>query len=150
METIIKQLAVKIKVDLVHDMHNEQDGDDITMLVLAAYNRYQEDERDGVDYIFCIHNAEDLKCCIDGGMKIGEISMLYNECTKTAKSTPFFMFGQNHKSFEVFETWDALKTYLAYFLNSIIMHMLVYHDTEGYKELYDHCISEYMTTNNLV
>lgn len=149
METIIKQLAVKIKDDLVHDMRNEQNGDDITMLVLAAYNRYQEDERDGVDYIFNLNNADDLKCCIDGGMHANEIASIYYN-HKAHKHTTYFLFGQNYEQPEIFQTWDALKTYLTNFLDSIIKYMLVYHNTDGYRQLYDHCISGYIINNNLV
>lgn len=150
METIIKSLVEFIREDLIHDMQCGQCGDDITILVLNAYNRYQEDERDGVDYIFNINKAEDLKCCIDGGMTANEISWVFTESQKTAKNTPYFMFGQNHKQPEMIETWDGLKSYLSNFLGSVLLCMLAYHDTDGYKQLYDHCISDYMINNNLV
>lgn len=150
MKKIIEDFIEQIRKQMVQDMNDEQIGDDVTILVLGAYNRYQDDEKDGANYLFDINNGNDLKCCIDGGMKAEEISWLYNECNKTAKSTPYFMFGANHEKAETIETWDALKAYLTNFLTSIILYMVTYHDADGYKQLYDHCISNYMINNNLI
>lgn len=150
MEKIIRNLVNHIKEDLIHDMKCKQYGDDITILVLNAYNRYQEDERDGVDYIFDINNGDDIKWCIDGGITAREISWVLNESEKTAKRTPYFMFGHNRKQPEMIETWEGLKNYLANFLDSVLLCMLAYRNVDGYKQLYDHCISDYMITNNLV
>ena len=150
METIIKKLAESIESNLIHDMNCEQIGDDTAILVLNAYNRYQEEERDGVDYIFDIRKGEDLKSCIDGGMTAHEISCINEECTRTAKSTPFFMFGQNHRTAEVIPTWEQLKRVLGVSLHEVILQMLAYPSVDGYKELYGYCVSDYMFNNNLV
>ena len=150
METIIKKLAESIESDLINDMNHEISGDDTTILVLNAYNRYQEDERDGVDYIFNIRKREDLKCCIDGGMTAHEIACLNEACTRTAKSTPFFMFGQNHKQAEVISTWEQLKRVLGVSLHEVVLHTLADPYVDGYKELYKHCLTDYMWNNNLV
>ena len=150
MEAIIKKLAESIESDLIHDMNCEQTGDDTAILVLNAYNRYQEDERDRVDYIFDICKGEDLKCCIDGGMTAQQIACLNEECTRTAKSTPFFMFGQNHKQADVIPTWEQLKRVLCVSLHEVIMHMLADPYVDGYKELYKHCMTDYMWNNGLV
>ena len=37
-------------------------------IVLGAYNQMQDDERSGIDYIFNIHNDNDLKYLVDNGM----------------------------------------------------------------------------------
>lgn len=150
MKTILKQLAENIKSNLVRDMYDDQIGDDTTLVVLDAYNRYKEEEHDGVDYIFSIDKSEDLKCCIDGGMTALEISCLYNECNVNGKSTPFFVFGHNHPQAETFENWKCLKKYLTFFLDEIIMCMLAYHQVKEYRYLYNHCITNYMIDNNLV
>ncbi len=150
MKTILKQLAENIKSNLVRDMYDDQIGDDTTLAVLDAYNRYCEDEHDGVDYIFSLDKAEDLKCCIDCGMTAQEISCLYNECNVNAKSTHFFVFGRNHAQAETFENWEYLKKYLTFFLDGIIMCMLAYQEVEEYRRLYNHCITNYMIDNNLV
>jgi len=150
METIIKKLAESIESNLIHDMNCEQIGDDTSILVLNAYNRYQEDERDGVDYIFDIRKEEDLKCCIDGGMTAHDIACINEECTRTAMSTPYFMFGQNHKQAEVIPTWAQLKRVLGVSLHEVILHILADPYADGYKELYTHCVTCYMWNNNLV
>lgn len=152
METIIKKLAEKIKDSLIHDMNSEQNGNNtaLLLLVLNAYNRYQEDERDGVDYIFNIHNGEDLKCCIDGGMTACEIACINEECGRTANSTPYFMFGQNHKNALVIPTFVALKKKLEASLHEIILQMLAAPSVDGYKELYEYCVSDYISVNDLV
>lgn len=150
MEEIIRKLAESIESNLIHDMNCEQIGDDTAILVLNAYNRYQEDERDGVDYICDIRKGEDLKCCIGGGMTAQEIACLHEECTRTAKSTPYFMFGRNHETAEVIPTWEQLKQILVASLHEVILQMLAYPFVDGYKELYKHCVMDYMYNNNLV
>jgi len=150
METIIKKLAESIVSCLIHDMNCEQNGDDTAILVLNAYNRFQEKERDGVDYIFDIRKGEDLKCCIDGGMTAKEIAYINEKCTKTEKSTPYFMFGQNHEQAEVITTWADLKRVLGVSLHEVVMYMLSDPYIDGYKELYKHCVTDYMWNNNLI
>ena len=150
MKTIIKNLAESIVSNLINDMYRELGGDETAILVLNAYNRYQEDERDGVDYIFDIRKGEDLKCCIDGGMTAHDIACINEECNRTAKSTPYFMFGQNHKQAEVIPTWEQLKRVLGVSLHEVILQMLAYPYIDGYKELYNYCVTDYMLDNNLV
>ena len=65
METAILALVNALKRNIANDMHDSKKGEVITRYVLDAYNAYQEQERDGVDYIFNIHNREDLACCVD-------------------------------------------------------------------------------------
>ena len=36
-------------------------NENLMFVTLNAYNCYQEEERDGVDYIFDLNNADDLK-----------------------------------------------------------------------------------------
>lgn len=150
MEKIIKNLINHIKCDLIYDMDNSADKVQIIKLILGAYNRYQEDECDGVGYLFDINNAEDLKCCICGGMTTSEISWVFLESQKTAKSTPYFLFGQNHKQPSIIETWDSLGIFLENFLDRVLLYMLAHHDADGYKQLYEHCISDYMFNNNMI
>ena len=79
MEKIINELVNEITNKLSQKMTNENGCGNVTLLVLGAYNRFQEDERDGADYIFNINDVNDLKCCIDGGMSTCEISSIYNK-----------------------------------------------------------------------
>ena len=70
MKKAIETMVQKISGAIINDTRNvySAEGDMVLKMVLAAYNDYQESERDGVDYIFDIENTNDLKCCIDGGM----------------------------------------------------------------------------------
>ena len=72
-ETIAKaRIITRIKF-----MLNKPSGDYFNMLLLA-YNRWQEDEHSGVDYIFNINNPDDLIDCIKGGLTADEIAKVLN------------------------------------------------------------------------
>lgn len=67
-------------------------------MFLKAYNRWQEDEHNGVDYIFDINNPDDLIDCIKGGLTTNEIVNFVNNTKDWASETPsYFLFGCNHK-----------------------------------------------------
>ena len=65
---------------------------DIFNLVLDVYNKYQENERDGVDYIFDINKKEDLIACIKGGLTARMIQELVNNLDNGF--TQYFYFGR--------------------------------------------------------
>lgn len=68
--------------------------------LLNAYNAYQENERNGVDYLFDFENQDDLICCIQGGLTATEIANLiatYNSGDNNNYTTLFF-FGCNYKT----------------------------------------------------
>lgn len=65
-------------------------------MFLKAYNRWQEDEHNGVDYIFNINNPDDLIDCIKGGLTADEIANFVNSIKGWANSIPNFLFGCNH------------------------------------------------------
>lgn len=66
-------------------------------MFLKAYNRWQEDEHNGVDYIFNINNPDDLIDCIKGGLTADEIAEFVNNIKGWANEIPNFLFGCNHK-----------------------------------------------------
>lgn len=91
-ETIVKaRITTRIKY-----MINEPSEDYLNMLILA-YNRWQEDEHSGVDYIFNINNPDDLIDCIKGGLTADAIAEFVNDTKGWANETPNFLFGCNHK-----------------------------------------------------
>jgi hypothetical protein len=65
-------------------------------MFLKAYNRWQEDEHNGVDYIFNINNPDDLIDCIKGGLTADEIANFVNSIRGWANEIPNFLFGSNH------------------------------------------------------
>ena len=91
-DTIVKaRITTRIKY-----MINEPSEDYLNMLILA-YNRWQEDEHNAVDYIFNINNPDDLIDCIKGGLTADAIAEFVNDTKGWANETPNFLFGCNHK-----------------------------------------------------
>ena len=150
MESILNHLKNKMVANIAHDLANKTEGYyNLLELVLNAYNTYQEEERDGVDYIFNINNIEDVKCCLNGGITIDELATIYNG--SKVDTSPYFFFGVNHKIPNVIWNESVLIEILVSRLYEIIpcvIAYVVYHD--AYKKLYEYCITNYMTENNLV
>lgn len=102
-------------------------------ILLNAYNRYQEDERDGVDYIFNINKREDSACVINGGMSIEELYNLQRECK--GEGTNYYMFGHSHETAELISIigiGNAIKAVSDEMAKCIIK----YRGTEEYDRLY--------------
>lgn len=146
METIIKKLASHIKEEIIADF--DLNNAKAIELVLNAYNRYQEDERDGVDYLFNINYKYDLKCCVEGGLAASEIARLYDETTQGA--TPLFLFGVNYERPKLITNWEDAKKILLGVIDEVLLHMVVYHTTDGYKELYNHYVTENILDTDLL
>ncbi|MBP5458492.1 MAG: hypothetical protein J6Y37_18525 [Paludibacteraceae bacterium] len=110
------------------------EGSDSLPVVLNAYNAYQEEERDGVDYIFDIRNIEDLTCCVNGGMTAKEIHDIYEG---SKNHTPYFYFGVNHKSPEPIKSIEVLRDNLANWLDEVLPPVIAFpFARDAYKELY--------------
>ena len=63
--SIVEIMKRRIAHDLRYDNTNG-----VLDIVLNAYNRFQKDEIDGVDYIFDITIQNDLKCMVEGGLTV--------------------------------------------------------------------------------
>lgn len=85
------EIISRIKIMISHPKDYNLD------MFLKAYNRWQEDEHNGVDYIFNINNPDDLIDCIKGGLTADEIANFVNNAKAWANETPYFLFGCNHK-----------------------------------------------------
>ena len=143
METIIKNLTSHIKEEIIADF-DENNAKGIE-LVLNAYNRYQEDERDGVDYLFNINDNGDLKCCIEGGLTASEIARLYDETTQGA--TPLFLFGVNYERPKHIMKWEEAKKILLGVIDDVVLYAIAFHAAKGYKAFFDHYIANYVLNN---
>lgn len=108
-------------------------------LVLNAYNKYEEEEKYGVDYVFDITNTQDVKCCLDGGMSLEEVVEYYN-AYNMGERYRYFRFGVNYPTATPIANRDKLARQMIDELDNILSCMFVYHDREGYKELYDEFI----------
>lgn len=114
-------------------------------MMLKAYNRYQEDERDGVDYIFNQHNLDDMKCCMDGGMTRQEIADLFAETF--LQTTPYFYFGVNYKKPQPINDYTELKAQIIANLEEIIKCVISFPYVEEYQTIYRNFITPIMCEN---
>lgn len=137
MEKAIKTMVQKISSAIINDTRNvfSVEGDIVLKMVLAAYNDFQESERDGVDYIFDIDNTDDLKCCIDGGMTAKEIGGLY--LGSQSRHLRYFYFGSNYPTPKPIANWETLRQQLISWLPELIPNVLAYPFAyESYRQLY--------------
>lgn len=143
METIIKNLTSHIIEEIIadFDLNNAR----AIELVLNAYNRYQEDERDGVDYLFNINYKYDLKCCVEGGLTASEIARLYDETTQGA--TPLFLFGVNYERPKHITNWEEAKKILLGVIDDVVLYAIAFHAAQGYKAFFDYYIADYVLNN---
>ena len=97
-DSLVKEMAIEFR-RLVAIAFNENDIHTINKLI-DVYNTYQEEERDGVDYIFDLQNKEDLCTCIKGGLTAEEIAELVAKSLDNdgENYTTKFLFGCNHVS----------------------------------------------------
>ena len=118
-----KHISENVFTKIVENAITNDDGISI-QLAIDAYNAYQENERDGVDYIFDLDDTHDLRTCISGGLTAKEISGLYNE-SLCEGFTKFFMFGVNHTK-PIILTKYELKAALSGMAEEIITNMIMY------------------------
>ena len=109
-------------------------------MLLKAYNRYQEDERDGVDYIFNINNQADLISCIQGGLTAEEIVKFHNRVKSWVNPTPHFLFGCNHKEMKPMGSDNIVDAIVAV-LDELIDNIIAYPWVEEYRAVYTHYIT---------
>ena len=150
MENVLKSLVSEIKSNIAHDLKQYPfSNGELLKLVLDAYNTYQEEERDGVDYIFDINKPEDLKCCIEGGMTAKEVAWLYEQ--SQVNTTPFFYFGVNYQHPKPIMNYNALMSNLVAWLDNVLPCVLAYpYLLKSYEKLYKVCVTNYMINNQLV
>lgn len=122
------------KQEIISEIKKDWTNGKVREMVFNAYNQYQEDERNGVDYIFDINNENDLISCIKGGMTAKEIANIYNSNCR------YFFFGVNYttpnKIIEV-NVEEQIKIYL----DEIVTAMMCYPYIGAYKELYSYFIT---------
>lgn len=133
-----RNLLTKIEEDI-----NYPEG---RAMLLKAYNRYQEDERDGVDYIFNINNPTDLITCIQGGLTAEEIANFHNKVKSWETPTPHFLFGCNHKEMKPMGRDNIIDAIVAV-LDDIIDNIIAYPWVEEYRAVYTHYITNKIIEN---
>lgn len=114
-------------------------------MVLAAYNTYQESERDGVDYIFNLNDKYDLKCCVEGGLTAQEICGLWLKSQST--HSEYFLFGCNYSEPQQFATIGEVRDNLIYWLDDMLPYVLAYPHLYG--KVYEKYVTDYILDNTM-
>lgn len=127
------EIIINLKTDVSEVRHKA------TRMVLKAYNTFQEEERDGVDYIFDIRNKEDFRHVVNGGMTAKEVFDIYYDYENN--TTAYFYFGCNHPYHEMIPTYNELRKTLVCWLDDVLECVIAYPWVEGYRELYEEYVS---------
>lgn len=109
-------------------------------MLLKAYNRYQEDERESADYIFNITDQNDLIACVKGGLTAEDIHNFYGAVQGWTNPTQHFLFGYNHKAMIPMGT-DNIVNAIVGVLDELIDNILAYPWVEEYRVVYTHYIT---------
>ena len=137
MNVAIKTFINGIKSTIVEDMKDVRSdkGWKTFKMLLAAYNDYQESERDGVDYIFDIENTEDVICCLKGGMTSKEVCSLF--LGSRGKHSKYFLFGCNYEEAKAFSDYEDVAKNLIAWLDEVLAEVIAYpYSYDSYRELY--------------
>lgn len=94
-------------------------------VALKAYNAFEEAEHCGVDYIFDLHDKEDLKFMIDGGITLAELAQLHT------KGTRYAFFGENYQK-PLPLTTDDVKDIIIESAVGITKYALLFHQDKNF------------------
>mgnify|MGYP003473211764 FL=1 len=137
---LIKFVSNAIVEDLKDNSGSVLDIDDIIDTMLEAYNMWQEDTHDGVDYIFNINNKDDVIFFFffDKNIQVSDISSLYiNQYNNNG--TPYFRYGQNYEYHpKVLMSMKQLKTQLIDNAEWVITHLFLFaNNTDTYHKIFN-------------
>lgn len=104
--------------------------------LLDLYNTYQEYERNGVDYLFCLNKTDDVICCLKGGLTLTQLSDLVIENEEPQKTTLFY-FGENHTKNIHLLTIQEFKEQLYHHVAEMAEMIVLYPWVDAYKYFYE-------------
>lgn len=125
MKASIEIMATTLKNNIAHYVHQK----DVFNEMFKAYNRYVEDETDGVDCIFNVQDKNDLSCCVNAGMTAIQIYDIVNGGCK------YFLYGQNHTTPRPL-TSAEIEGIIMNNLDEVIRCVLAYPYVEEYRKVY--------------
>lgn len=132
-------MVAEIKNAVANDLMSMKEEGALLKLMLNAYNTYQEDERDGVDYVFDLTNQDDLKCVVDGGMTAKEIGELY--MGSQVNHSQYFLCGCNYSKVVPIANWEMLRGIIMGFLDEVIEKVVTFPYVKGYREVYERYVT---------
>lgn len=107
---------------------------DIWRKMLDVYNRYQEDERDGVDYIFDLNKQEDLITLVKSGMTYSDICYVKSNSIPQNNSV-YIHYGCNYpKPLNI--TTDVITNNIIGLLDDLIDEIVAYPWVDEYRKIY--------------
>jgi hypothetical protein len=137
MQRIIESMPKRIANDL---RKNHLYNTEVFEMVLAAYNRYCEDEKDGIDYIYDIYNQEDLKTLVNNGMTANDITKLF-ESAQYTKSNYFFC-DCNH-DIEQIASFEHVLDFLIGMIDEVCEYVMTYVTRcEEYQSVYEKYVTD--------
>lgn len=136
LEEIINNIVNNIKSDLSSD--NDEKKEKAFNITLKAYNAYQRNERDGVDYIFNVNDIEDCKTIINCGMTHKKY---HNVVMASETKSDYFFYGINYPEI-VFLTKTTLFAQILATLEDVIKHTMVQPYLDGYNQLFHNYVSQ--------
>lgn len=135
LQEIINNIVSNIKSDLSSD--NEDKKEKAFNITLKAYNAYQDNERDGVDYIFNATDVEDCKTLAKCGTTLKE----YHDAVMTSEiKSDYFFCGVNHPQI-TFLSRTMLFAQILGNLEDVIKHSMIQPYLDGYNQLFHNYIS---------
>lgn len=116
------------------------DNEAVRSLFLKSYNFFQDEERDGVDYIFDITDREDV---MNTDLEVGEVYDLYNNFIH-GKTTKYFLCGCNYPTPVQFSNKKEFVSTLIGWVDEVARHILAHPSVcESHHELYQCYIARF-------
>jgi hypothetical protein len=118
-------------------------------MLLAAYNEWQEYEKDGADYIFDINNNKDLKFVVDRGFLSAQgIAFVVNKC-----ETGLFQFSGNDpdagvKGIDIEELKKILMNTSDTFMRYVVMYAARCGSNSAYTSVYEEYVVPVLENSN--
>jgi hypothetical protein len=135
LQEIINKIVSNIKADL--SSNNEEKKEKAFNITLKAYNAYQDNERNSVDYIFDANNVEDCKTLTSVGTTLKE----YHDAVMASEiKSDYFFCGVNHPQI-TFLSKTQLFAQIWGNLEDVIKHAMIQPYIDGYNQLYHKYIS---------
>ena len=143
MEQNFNNIIEIIKPRIARDIKTDNK---VLEMVLAAYNRFQDDERNGVDHIFDIANQEDLQYLVTNcGLCVNEIAWLWNRVQTEKELLPYFLYGENYTGPHMIGTLKDLQRNMISWLDELLPFVFKYVTRcEEYQAIYECYITEYL------
>ena len=141
MKRVIEILEENVLSQICRDIMSGN-SDDVKRILLETYNAYQENERDGVDYIFDTRNQEDMDFLVyDRKMPNEHFATLV--LGLILGDMRYFYYGCNHpepKLMNDLEFRTQIVSYVSEYLPYVLAYPHIY--DEFYKRFVTPCLAD--------